>query len=98
LARPKEWSGDDDPLPAGSLAAGGGSGNIGGMEARVAALEADMKEVKSDLKAMRADMSLMQKDVAYIRGRLDSMPTSIQLLGFVIAIFVAAGLTRYFGA
>jgi hypothetical protein len=25
------------------------------------------------------------------------MPTTIQLLGFIIAIFVATGLTRFFG-
>jgi hypothetical protein len=49
-----------------------------------------MKEVKSDLKKVLADLS-------YLRGKADAMPTTIQLIGFVIAIFVAAGVTRYFG-
>ena len=60
------------------------------MEQRVARLEEDMKEVRSDLKAMRSDLS-------EIKGRLNAMPTTIQLIGFVIAIFVAAGVTKMFG-
>ena len=59
------------------------------MESR-ATLEADMKEVKSDLKKVLPDLS-------YLRGKADAMPTTIHLIGFVIAIFVAAGVTRYFG-
>ena len=72
------------------LNSGGGGGNYNSMEPRVASLEADMKEVKSDLKKVLADLS-------YLRGKADAMPTTIQLIGFVIAIFVAAGVTRYFG-
>lgn len=60
------------------------------MDFRIDRLEADMSELKADMKAML-------KDVSYIRGRLDAMPTTIQLLMFVIAIFLASGLTRYFG-
>ena len=59
------------------------------LEPQVAVLEKDMSEIKTDLKAMRSDVS-------YIKGRLDSMPTTVQLLMFVIGIFVAAGLTRFF--
>ena len=36
-------------------------------------------------------------DLKYVKGRLDAMPTTIQLLGFIIAIFVATGVTRFFG-
>ena len=60
------------------------------METRVAALEADMKEVKSDLKKVLSDLS-------YLRGKADSSPTTIQLIMFAVAIFAAAGLTRFFG-
>jgi len=77
----------DDVSP---LNSGGGGGNYDGMETRVAALEAEMKEIKSDLKKVLVDLS-------YLRGKADAMPTTIQLIGFVIAIFVAAGVTRYFG-
>ena len=76
---------NDSPLNS-----GGGGGNYGGMEPRVAALEADMKEIKADLKKVLVDLS-------YLRGKADAMPTTVQLIGFVIAIFVAAGIARYFG-
>ncbi len=76
---------DDSPLNS-----GGGGGNYGGMEPRVAALEADMKEIKADLKKVLVDLS-------YLRGKADAMPTTVQLIGFVVAIFVAAGVARYFG-
>ena len=67
------------------------------MDYRIERLEGDMAEVKADIKALRVDVGLLRADMSYIRGRLDAMPTTIQLLGFVIAIFVASGLTRYFG-
>lgn len=70
--------------------ADGGAEAFDPMDFRIQRLEADMAEVKADVKALRSDMS-------YIRGRLDAMPTTIQLLMFVVAIFVASGLTRYFG-
>lgn len=70
------------------LSHGGGGGTYDRMEARVARLEDDMKEVKSDLKAIRSDL-------AYMKGRMDQMPTTIQLLGFVIAVLVASGIFSY---
>ena len=74
-----------------ALKSGGGGGTFDGMlESRVARLEEDMKEVRSDLKAIRTDL-------AEVKGRLSAMPTAIQLLGFVVAIFVAAGILKYFG-
>lgn len=60
------------------------------LEARVKHLEEDVREVKTDLKALR-------QDVAEIKGHLRAMPTTIQLLGFVVAIFVAAGVMKLFG-
>jgi hypothetical protein len=75
----------------------GGGQVLDPMELRVKRLEDDMSELKTDVKAIRTDLSALRNDTSYIRGRLDAMPTTIQLLGFVVAIFVAAGLTRYFG-
>ena len=79
-----------------SMADGGGEA-FDPMDFRIDRLEGDMAEVKADIKALRVDVGLLRADMSYIRGRLDAMPTTIQLLGFVIAIFVASGLTRYFG-
>ncbi|MET0705881.1 MAG: hypothetical protein ABWY82_03405 [Tardiphaga sp.] len=77
--------------------ADGGGEAFDPMDFRIDRLEGDMAEVKADIKALRVDVGLLRADMSYIRGRLDAMPTTIQLLGFVIAIFVASGLTRYFG-
>jgi hypothetical protein len=66
------------------------------MERRVEALEASIKETRDDMKALRADLHAMRSDLSYIKGRMESLPTSIQLLGFAIAVFVAAGVLQFF--
>jgi excinuclease UvrABC helicase subunit UvrB len=76
--------------PKASLKGGGPGDTFDGMEQRVAALEAGMKEVQADMKKVLAELS-------YLRGKIDSVPTTLQLMGFVVAIFAASGLTRYFG-
>jgi hypothetical protein len=48
------------------------------MEARLARLE-------SDFQAMRADLSATRADTSYIRGRLESLPTTWQMVGTVLA-------------
>lgn len=74
-----------------TLRGGDGGGTFDDMlEARVQRLEDDMKEARADLKAIRSDL-------AEVKGRLAAMPSTIQLLGFVVAIFVAAGVLKYFG-
>jgi len=60
------------------------------MENRISRLENDMTELK-------ADMKTALKDLAYLKGKIDAMPTTLQLIGFAIAIFAAAGVTHYFG-
>ena len=60
------------------------------MEPRIAALESDMKEIKSDLKTVLVDLS-------YLRGKVDAMPSTLQFIGFAIAIIAAAGVTRFLG-
>ena len=60
------------------------------MEPRIAALESDMKEIKSDLRTVLVDLS-------YLRGKVDAMPSTLQFIGFAIAIIAAAGVTRFLG-
>jgi hypothetical protein len=48
------------------------------MEARVARLEDDMKEVRADLK-------LAIKDLAYLRGRIEHLPTTWVLVTSIAA-------------
>jgi len=59
------------------------------MEPRVKAPEDGMSEIKSDLKAIRSDLS-------YLRGKVDSMPPTLQLGGFILAVLAIAGLAKYF--
>jgi hypothetical protein len=47
------------------------------MEARLARLEADFA-------VMRADLSATRSDTSYIRGRLESLPSTWQMIGTVI--------------
>jgi hypothetical protein len=48
------------------------------MEARLARLE-------SDFQAMRADLGATRADAAYMRGRLETLPTTWQMVGTVLA-------------
>lgn len=75
---------------AGALPPDGPGGTSGGIEARIKRLEDDSKEIRADLKKLLAD-------VAEIKGRVSSAPTTIQLVGFALAIFVASGMLRWFG-
>lgn len=79
--------GDDG---GGALPPGGPGGTSDDMEARVKRLEDESKEIRADLKKLLVD-------VAEIKGRVASMPTTLQLVGFVLAIFVASGMLRWFG-
>ena len=77
-------------LPRRLSSTGGGGDNSDGMQGRVLRLEDDVKEIKADLKAAL-------KDLAYLRGKADSAPSTLQLIGFAVAVFVAAGVTHWFG-
>jgi hypothetical protein len=56
----------------------GGGPHDPGMEARLIRLEADVQ-------AMRADLSATRATCEYIRGRLESLPTTWQMVGTVLA-------------
>lgn len=57
----------------------GGGGTYDDMEARVKRLEDDGKELRHDLKTI-------MRDISEIKGRVNAMPTTWQMVGFVIAI------------
>ena len=67
----------------GSIDGGGGEPHPQLMEQRVTALENDMREIRADLKRLVLD-------VAEMKGRLSQMPTTVQLIGLIFAIFGAA--------
>lgn len=77
------------PSRSAGLSGGGDDGTIGAMEQKVAILESDVKEIKADLKALI-------KDVAELKGKVSQLPTTLQMLGFVVVVVVAAGLVKHF--
>ncbi|WP_201829572.1 hypothetical protein [Microvirga zambiensis] len=53
-------------------------------EVHLASIEAELK--------IRASAT----DLAEVKGRVSNLPTTLQLLAFVVAVMAAAGLLRYF--
>lgn len=70
---------DDGDAP---LKSGSGGGTSDGMEARVKRLEDDGKELRSDLKTIMRDLS-------EIKGRVNAMPTTWQMIGLIVAMAIA---------
>jgi hypothetical protein len=65
------------------------------MEARIARLE-------EEFRAMRADISATRSDTSYIRGRIETLPTTWQMIITVVGGFVAMagavlGAVKLFG-
>jgi len=75
--------------PPDHLQSGDGGGTFDGMEARVKALETLSDRIDGKLDALI-------KDVAEIKGRVNAMPTTITLFGFVLAVLVLAGIAKFF--
>ncbi|MEQ9634778.1 MAG: hypothetical protein RLW68_01705 [Devosia marina] len=73
-----------------TLKDGGGGGTYDGMEARVKRLEDDGKELRQDLKTI-------MRDLAEIKGRVNAMPTTWQMVGFVVALCLAFFTYMRFG-
>jgi hypothetical protein len=103
LQRERERLRSSERSTVASIDYGGGGPHDPGMEARVARLEQDMQEIKTDLKAVRSDLSDIKIKLAGLdgrfaglEGRLGALPTSLQLLGFAVAVFLAAGVFRFF--
>jgi hypothetical protein len=80
----------DVPGPKATLKGGGGDGTYEVMEHRVAALEKGFERIEKKLDGLITDVS-------EIKGQLRAMPTTVQLLLAVVAIFTASGVLRYFG-
>ena len=67
------------------------------MEAIVADIRSELADIGSELKAMRQDVLKLQIDLARIDRRVSQMPTLIQLITVVVAIWGMAFATLRFG-
>jgi hypothetical protein len=72
-----------------ALKGGGGDGTSDGMDARLTALEKRFDKFEAKLDALL-------KDVAEVKGRVSALPTTLQMLGFVLAVLAIAGLAKFF--
>ena len=68
---------------------GSGGGDGSGLFTRLDRLERSVASLDQDNKGIRSDL-------AYIKGKLDGMPTTLQLVAFAVAVFVAAGVFQFF--
>jgi hypothetical protein len=78
------------------LSGGDGGSTSDGMEARVKVLEDKFDRIESKLDGISKDIGELKVGLAHVRGKLDSMPSTITLLGFVLAVLGIAGLAKYF--
>lgn len=75
------------------------------LEPVLSQVSSDLTGLKSDVKDLRSDVTdLRSKDLvdlkvaaAKLEGRVSQLPSTVQLLGFVLAVLAIAGVTRYLG-
>ncbi|MBC7799137.1 MAG: hypothetical protein H7Z10_00825, partial [Gemmatimonadaceae bacterium] len=53
-----------------------------------------IKELRSDFNTMQANILKLTAEVAEVRGRISQLPTTIQMIGFVLAVLVITGVTK----
>ena len=71
-------------------------GDVSILKGDVSGLKGDVTGLKGDISGLKGDVSGLKEGVAYLKGRIDQLPTMLQLLGFVLAIFAMAGFFKYF--
>ncbi|WP_375275874.1 hypothetical protein [Methylorubrum thiocyanatum] len=81
---------------------------FGAIEGRLTGIEAklDARATKADLTPIETKLTKVQdavdtraatSDLNLLKGKVDALPTTTQLVLFAVAIFAAAGITRFFG-
>jgi hypothetical protein len=73
------------------------------MEARIQAVEVDLRDIKAVLNRIEpilvkidAGVRKIESDTARLDGRISQLPSTVQLIGFVIAVLVAGSLIKHF--
>lgn len=84
-----------DPKDKAPLKSGGGGGTFDDMEPRVAALEATAKKTDEKLDKLLDKLGKIEVDLARLDGKVSTLPTTLQLLGFVVAVLAIAGFAKY---
>jgi hypothetical protein len=92
-----------DILTPPDIAPGGGGSYDDPMEARLTRvedilvrLEPAVGRIDAAVTKLTDSVHKVEIDLAELKGRVSQLPTTLQLLGFIIAIFAAAGPLKYF--
>lgn len=100
---------DPIPLPrhrrlGGHVDSGGDGPHDSDMEVRVAKLEEGFADIKRDTQRLVLDVGNLLSKVddlakgqAELRGKVSNLPTTMQLILFVLAVLGIAGVTKLFG-
>ena len=76
---------------------------LGQVSKDLADFRSDIKDLRSEMKDVKSEIAdLRQKDLvelkvaaAKLEGRVSQLPSTVQLLGFVLAVLAIAGVTRF---
>ncbi len=66
------------------------------MEDILVRLEPAVGRIDTAVTKLTDSVHKVEIDLAELKGRILQLPTTLQLLGFVVALFVAAGLMTHF--
>ena len=61
------------------------------METDLASMDGRFRKIETDM------LPKLGADVAELKGRISQLPSTIQMIGFVLVVLALAGVTRYFG-
>ena len=61
----------------------------------LAGVQKDLGDVKKDVSDVRKELTEQGKAFSRLDGRVGGLPTTLQMIGFVLAVLALAGLGRY---
>ncbi len=67
-----------------------------GISREVSRNNTDLGEFKREFSEFRKEQSKQGEALARLDGRVAGLPSTLQLLGFILAVLAVAGLTRVF--
>jgi len=61
----------------------------------LAGVQKDLGDLKRDVSDVRKELTEQGKALSRLDGRVGALPTTLQMIGFVLAVLALAGLGRY---
>ena len=52
----------------------------------------DVREAEKDIKEIKADLKAAVDDLAFLKEKVEALPTTLQLIAFAIVVFAAANI------